>query len=955
MVVIWNMSPVRSEPDEKNESVPKRLCELTNHLSCVNSVRWSRDGKYLASGGDDAIVMIWQIGHQGVVLGDSFGGPVHEQWRCVHMLRGHASDVLDLSWSPDQKYLASCSVDNSIVIWNAKELPQKLTVLTGHQGLVKGVTWDPVGKYMASQSDDHSVRIWRVSDWKEVKSVTEPFEKSGGTTHVLRLSWSPDGKYIVSAHALNNDGPTAQIIERGADWKTGMDFVGHRKAVEVVHFNPHLFVMKESKENHGCLALGGRDRTLSVWLTNLKRPLLVMHDLFKDSILDLSWSADGYELLVCSTDGSVAYLSFSKKELGLRLSKQAFDDLYIKTYGFKRTEVTSKSSGVVLIETPEMLKLHSSSAGKVAAVSPSAKQANILLDGKAMATGSSAAKSSATTAKQVETRTKDGKRRITPITLTTETTSALGAPLPFTSFSPKQNKGATLQTTPEKEKPKKNASGSEHSTPKSGVADVLESDTSSLRPISFEPLSPKNEIASHTTTPTPTKNVNPEDATIKSEGDDQNRKVEPIKSEEAEVRSKSKEAKTDTTKEAEVENVTKEPEVQRGQKRSGNVLEVTLPKAKKAKKRSGAVFPGSSASTHGHKPSTPQKQGNLQTLVKQSTLCFCPPKLEPQLSLSLMNMDADADTPTVLVNNELVQGSLCSLEYTKASGLVWKTSFSSPCLKAVANNHVTCIACQDRSLSIFSTTTGRLVIGKLYQSGDVLDLKVKDRFLMYVSCLGELSVWDVRSMKTIVRNCSFHGVLLDSRKPPDDFYLTKTGLPIVHTDSSKFVYNTDMDCWMELCNSREISELTTLQFQAPGVDSLPLESLQKNPNAATSSGGSRGDAIGQMLRDIQHGSSPQSSTQVFLESQISRCLCLSSPLEYRHWCKAYVQFLVKDNLEAQLREFCAGFSVPTGKKDRVLGFSKIDLLRDFIVIVAKNPKFQRLYQELKDTLDQTSK
>lgn len=59
------------------------------------------------------------------------------------------------------------------------------------------------------------------------------FHQCGGTTHVLRLSWSPDGHYLVSAHAMNNSGPTAQIIERDG-WKTNMDFVGHRKAVTVV-------------------------------------------------------------------------------------------------------------------------------------------------------------------------------------------------------------------------------------------------------------------------------------------------------------------------------------------------------------------------------------------------------------------------------------------------------------------------------------------------------------------------------------------------------------------------------------------------------------------------------------------------------------------------------------------------------------------------------------------------
>lgn len=51
-----------------------------------------------------------------------------------------------------------------------------------------------------------------------------------GTTHVLRLSWSPDGQYVLSAHAMNGGGPTAQVVERDG-WRCDKDFVGHRKAV----------------------------------------------------------------------------------------------------------------------------------------------------------------------------------------------------------------------------------------------------------------------------------------------------------------------------------------------------------------------------------------------------------------------------------------------------------------------------------------------------------------------------------------------------------------------------------------------------------------------------------------------------------------------------------------------------------------------------------------------------
>ncbi len=55
------MAPITSQDHEINENIPKILCQMEYHLGCVNTVRWSNNGQYLASGSDDKLCMIWQF------------------------------------------------------------------------------------------------------------------------------------------------------------------------------------------------------------------------------------------------------------------------------------------------------------------------------------------------------------------------------------------------------------------------------------------------------------------------------------------------------------------------------------------------------------------------------------------------------------------------------------------------------------------------------------------------------------------------------------------------------------------------------------------------------------------------------------------------------------------------------------------------------------------------------
>ncbi|GLD73036.1 protein HIRA [Lates japonicus] len=155
-VMIWNMAPVLREEDEKNENIPKMLCQMDNHLACVNCVRWSNNGLYLASGGDDKLVMVWRraafIGPS-TVFGSSSKLANVEQWRCVTIL---------IHWS----------VDNTIVIWNARKFP--------------GLAWDPVGNTWPPRAGDHGLKVWssaQENDWsrRTTGSVSQIFALEDAT------------------------------------------------------------------------------------------------------------------------------------------------------------------------------------------------------------------------------------------------------------------------------------------------------------------------------------------------------------------------------------------------------------------------------------------------------------------------------------------------------------------------------------------------------------------------------------------------------------------------------------------------------------------------------------------------------------------------------------------------------------------------------------------------------
>ena len=144
--------------NEETEDEEEVLAVLKAHTGSVNVVRFSPNGKVLASGADDNTVMLWTRYESSSLTSTAFGGGGSEVWRRILLCKGHSSDVTDLTWSPDCRRVASCSIDNTICVWDvagswsksARHLKPQAVL---RHGSWKIVSWDPVGLYLASTSE----------------------------------------------------------------------------------------------------------------------------------------------------------------------------------------------------------------------------------------------------------------------------------------------------------------------------------------------------------------------------------------------------------------------------------------------------------------------------------------------------------------------------------------------------------------------------------------------------------------------------------------------------------------------------------------------------------------------------------------------------------------------------------------------------------------------------------
>ena len=173
------------------------VTEFTGHNGAVYRARFSPDGKLVATGGYDKLIMLWNPAEvRPIDIGKRLDGQADAALNAVQ-LAGHDGPVRSVAFSPNGKLALSGSEDNTIRVWDIASADGVKT-LRGHGSSVRSCVFSPDGQWVLSGGDDESVRLWNVQGYQEVR-VLHATVFSGHDDAVLSARFSRDGQKIVTA------------------------------------------------------------------------------------------------------------------------------------------------------------------------------------------------------------------------------------------------------------------------------------------------------------------------------------------------------------------------------------------------------------------------------------------------------------------------------------------------------------------------------------------------------------------------------------------------------------------------------------------------------------------------------------------------------------------------------------------------------------------------------------
>lgn len=163
---------------------PKFITQL--EIPLARELLWSHDGNFLASIG--ITIIIWEISSYTPIT-------IIERYDSSVLFGGEGPPLA--AWSVDDKYLMTIGNNNwqdvyNIQVWDTVS-GEMTGSLEGHECFLQTVTWSPDGKYLVSGDDSGVIKLWDGITWEFIKDLDHHRDA------VTSIAWSPDNLFMASA------------------------------------------------------------------------------------------------------------------------------------------------------------------------------------------------------------------------------------------------------------------------------------------------------------------------------------------------------------------------------------------------------------------------------------------------------------------------------------------------------------------------------------------------------------------------------------------------------------------------------------------------------------------------------------------------------------------------------------------------------------------------------------
>jgi WD40 repeat protein/class 3 adenylate cyclase len=258
-------------------------------------------------------------------------------------LRGHSYSVNSVSWSPDGRWIATGSGDASARIWDG-ETGKLESELVGHTGTLVTVDWAPDSRRLVTAGSDGTAKVWAVSkvEGRELLTLSAQQTRSG-----TFAAFSPDGTHVITGDTaitaikiwdvtLSGD---AEVANLPTDYLAPVDvaYLSDGRIVAPIE-SDSVAIWGATGDRLATLGPGGEPSEpvwriavtadgsrvatvrnfsgiVTVWDVETAEEVFEMDVEPNSEISALDWSSDGEHLVVASFDGSASVLDRNGRRL----------------------------------------------------------------------------------------------------------------------------------------------------------------------------------------------------------------------------------------------------------------------------------------------------------------------------------------------------------------------------------------------------------------------------------------------------------------------------------------------------------------------------------------------------------------------------------------------------------------------------------------------------------------